>query len=99
MKENPRNPEAHEAKRKAGWYSAVALWVFEVDSAAVISAVRSASEREPAAVVQLARRCRKAPENWREQEITLQSSSLAVAGYSGWQPEAAAIVLTPAQQE
>ena len=66
MKENPRNPEAHEAKRKAGWYSAVALWVFEVDSLAVIDAVKSASERERVTVFDLARRCRKAPDNWRE---------------------------------
>lgn len=67
MKEDPRNPEAHEAKRKAGWYSAVALWVFEVDSLAVIDAVKSASEREPRkAVLDLARQCRKAPDNWRE---------------------------------
>lgn len=57
IKENPRNPEAHEAKRKAGWYSAVALWVFEVDSTEVINAVKSASEREPARVFGLAHQC------------------------------------------
>ena len=66
MRGDPRNPEAHEAKRKAGWYSAVALWVFQVDSTAVIDAVKSASERDHIAVFDLARRCRKAPDSWRE---------------------------------
>ncbi len=67
MQDDPRNPEAHEAKRKAGWYSAVALWVFEADSLAVIDAVKSASELERRTeVFQLARQCRKAPDNWRE---------------------------------
>ena len=66
MKEDPRDPRAHEAKRKAGWYSAVALWVFLADSTAVVDAVRSASERERQTVFALARRCRSAPDNWRE---------------------------------
>lgn len=66
MKEDPRGPRAHEAKRKAGWYSAVALWVFLADSTAVVDAVRSASERERQMVLSLARRCRNAPDNWRE---------------------------------
>ena len=66
MKNDPRDPSAHEAKRKAGWYSAVALWVFDVDSTAVIEAVKAASAGEPAAVFALARRCRPAPEKWRE---------------------------------
>lgn len=66
MKEDPRDPRAHEAKRKAGWYSAVALWVFLADSTAVVDAVKSASERERQAVFALARRCRDAPDNWRE---------------------------------
>ena len=66
MKTDPRNPDAHEAKRKAGWYSAVALWVFEVESPVVIDAVRSASKRDRSAVVALARRCRQAPDSWRE---------------------------------
>lgn len=66
MKEDPRDPRAHEAKRKAGWYSAVALWVFLADSTAVVDAVRSATERERRTVLALARRCRSAPDNWRE---------------------------------
>ena len=66
MKNDPRDPNAHEAKRKAGWYSAVALWVFDVDSTAVIKAVKAASDGEPATVLALARRCRPAPEKWRE---------------------------------
>ena len=66
MQADPRDPEAHEARRKAGWYSAVALWVFEVESAAVVDAVKSASERERATVFEVARKCRPAPENWRE---------------------------------
>jgi len=64
---NPRDAEGHEAKRKAGWYSAVALRVFAVDSEAVIKAVKEAIDRKPrSAVLDLARRCRKAPDNWRE---------------------------------
>lgn len=66
MQEDPRDPRAHEAKRKAGWYSAVALWVFLADSTEVVDAVRSASERERQAVIALARRCLDAPDNWRE---------------------------------
>ena len=67
MKANPRNPEAHEAKRKAGWYSAVALWVFLVDSQMVIDAVKSASEpARRTEVFDLASQCRKAPDSWRE---------------------------------
>ena len=66
MKEDPRNPEAHEAKRKAGWYSAVALWVFEVDSPAVVDAVKLASERRRTEVFDVARQCRKAPDSWRD---------------------------------
>ena len=66
MREDPYDFEANEAKRKAGWYAAVALWVFAVDSQAVIDAVSSARERQPREVFELARQCRKAPENWRE---------------------------------
>ena len=67
MKADPRNPEAHEAKRKAGWYSAVALWVFQVDSTRVTDAVKVASAPERnATVFALARQCREAPPSWRE---------------------------------
>lgn len=67
MRQNPRDPEAHEAKRKAGWYSAVALQVFAVDSQAVVEAVNEATDRKPRpAVLDLARRCRTAPDTWRE---------------------------------
>jgi hypothetical protein len=66
MKDNPRNPDAHEAKRKAGWYSAVALWVFNVDSRTVSDAIADASRRDRASVIENARRCRNAPDNWRE---------------------------------
>ena len=66
MKADPRDPEAHEARRKAGWYSAVALWVFEVESTAVVEAVKSASDGERAAVFEVARKCRRAPDSWRE---------------------------------
>jgi hypothetical protein len=65
-RDDPPDPQAHEAKRKAGWYSAVALWVFQVDSTAVIEAVTTASQRERRAVVALARQCRQAPDSWRE---------------------------------
>lgn len=66
MQVDPRDPIAHEAKRKAGWYSAVAMWVFLADSTEVIDAVRSASNGERQAMNTLARRCRNAPKNWRE---------------------------------
>lgn len=67
LREDPYDPEGHEAKRKAGWYSAVALWVFAIDSMAVIDAVKKAANRKPrSAVLDLARQCRKAPNNWRE---------------------------------
>ena len=66
MKEDPYDFEANEAKRKAGWYAAVALWVFAVDSQAVVDAVNSARKRQPREVFELARQCRKAPENWRK---------------------------------
>lgn len=57
LKDDPRDPRGHEAKRKAGWYSAVALWVFDVDSSSVIEAVRSAAKRERSTVFALADRC------------------------------------------
>ena len=66
MREDPYDFEAIEAKRKAGWYAAVALWVFAVDSKTVIDAVTSAAEQQPREVFELARQCRKAPDNWRE---------------------------------
>jgi len=67
MKDDPRDPEAHEAKRKAGWYSAVALWVFQVDSLMVINAVKSASDpARRTEVLTLARQCREAPDKWRD---------------------------------
>ena len=67
MRQNPRDPDAHEAKRKAGWYSAVALRVFAVDSQAVVEAVKEAADHKPRlAVLDLARQCRAAPDNWRE---------------------------------
>lgn len=66
LKSDPRDPRGHEAKRKAGWYSAVALWIFDVDSSAVVEAVGSASRRERASVLALAETCRRAPDNWRE---------------------------------
>lgn len=66
MKHDPRDPGAHVAKRKAGWYTAVALWVFQVDSAAVFDAIKTASKPDRAVVVALATKCRPAPDNWRE---------------------------------
>lgn len=66
MKSDPRDPEAHDAKRKAGWYAAVAMSVFQVESTKVIDAVRSAEQARRAEVFALARRCREAPTSWRE---------------------------------
>jgi hypothetical protein len=66
MKVNPRNPLAHEAKRKAGWYSAVALWIFRVDTSRVVDAVATAERQPETKVLALAKQCRSAPDNWRE---------------------------------
>jgi len=66
IKEDPYSRVAHEAKRKAGWYAAIALWVFAVDTQAVIDAVNSARERQYNENVELAKKCRKAPKNWVE---------------------------------
>jgi hypothetical protein len=67
VRKDPYSREANDAKRKAGWYSAVALQVFALESKAVLDAVEAArSSSDRAAVLSLARRCRAAPENWRE---------------------------------
>jgi len=65
-KTDPYSHEGNEAKRKASWYAAVALWVFTVESQAVVDAVNSVHEREYSEVVILAKKCRNAPNNWRE---------------------------------
>lgn len=60
LRENPYSHEAHEAKRKAGWYAAVALYVFEAEGLAVADAVSAASKHDSREeIFQLARRCRK----------------------------------------
>lgn len=66
LRENPRDPVGHEAKRKAGWYSAVAMWVFDSGTGSVIKAVTTARTNERRAVFAYAKRCRDAPTNWRE---------------------------------
>lgn len=67
IKADPHDRRAHEAKRKAGWYAAVALWIFEADSAAVTQAIRVASEHQPRVeVFNTALKCRPAPSSWRE---------------------------------
>ena len=66
-RKDPYSREANDAKRKAGWYAAVALHVFAVESKAVLDAVDTAkmpSSRK--AALETARSCRAAPENWRE---------------------------------
>ena len=67
MRTDPYSRDASEAKRKAGWYSAVALRVFAVKSQAVIDAVADARAQTPRSqVFAVAKRCRAAPDNWRE---------------------------------
>ncbi len=63
---DPYSHEGNEAKRKASWYAAVALWVFAVESQAVVDAVNTAQKREYSEVIKVANQCRKAPSNWRE---------------------------------
>ena len=67
MKEDPRDKAALDAKHKAGWYAAVALWIFEVDETAITDAISQASD--PARldeVTEQALQCRHAPPNWKE---------------------------------
>jgi hypothetical protein len=67
MRTNPYSYNGQEAKRKAGWYAAVALDIFGVSTQAVIDAVRAASVHKPRSeVFEFARRCRNAPNNWRD---------------------------------
>ena len=64
---DPSSREASEAKRKAGWYAAVALQVFALDSRAIVEAIEVASLPSARSVtLEKARKCRPAPENWRE---------------------------------
>ena len=66
-KKDPYAREGTEAKRKAGWYSAVALHVFALESKAVLDAVAAAkAPGARAASLETATRCRPAPPNWRE---------------------------------
>ena len=65
-RDNPSDAEAHDAKPKAGWYAAVALRIFAVDSDAVTKSVEAATREPRAAMIALAKRCRKAPETWRD---------------------------------
>ena len=66
-KKDPYSREGAEAKRKAGWYSAVALNVFAVESKAVLDAIAAAKvPGARAASLGTAARCRPAPPNWRE---------------------------------
>ena len=67
VRKDPYSREASEAKRKAGWYSAVALQIFALESKAVLDAVEAAkSSSDRIVVLSLARRCRAAPQSWRE---------------------------------
>jgi hypothetical protein len=64
---DPYSRVAKEAKLKASWYAAVALYVFAVDSKAIVDAVEAAKRTNPRAqVMDLARSCRAAPESWRD---------------------------------
>jgi hypothetical protein len=66
-KKDPYAREGVEAKRKAGWYSAVALHVFAVESGAVLDAIAAAkAPGARSASLETATRCRPAPANWRE---------------------------------
>lgn len=66
IKRDPHSPSAHEAKRKAGWYSAVALWIWKVPTARVLEFIEAARESAPATVAEIAVKCEAAPNNWRE---------------------------------
>lgn len=67
IKENPYSNEANEARRKAGWYAAVAMWIFESESEVVTTAIKTAKEDpDKVKIFKQAMQCRKAPANWRE---------------------------------
>ena len=67
LKERSARSRGPRGEAEGGMYSAVGLSVFQVDSLIVIDAVKSASEqRRKAEVLDLARRCRDAPELWRD---------------------------------
>lgn len=62
----PLSPEDSEFKRKAGWYSPVALQIFGAPSHMVTDAVRDARRRGTQESRALASRCRPAPDHWSE---------------------------------
>jgi hypothetical protein len=62
----PEDRGAHEARRKAGWYAAVAMSIFAVDSKAIIDAIAAAKALAPKSkVYEIARSCRPAPNSWK----------------------------------
>jgi hypothetical protein len=51
--------------RKASWYAAVAVSVFETETSAVAEAIKTAQAHEPKIeVFTVALKCRAAPEGW-----------------------------------
>lgn len=67
LRKDPYSREGAEAKRKAGWYSAIAVHVFAVESRGVLDAIEAAKKPSArVATLEIARSCRAAPQNWRE---------------------------------
>ena len=66
VKDDPYSPEAHEAKRNAGWYAEVAQWVFEVENSMIFDAINSAKSLPKEELLSLLKQCKKAPDGWRE---------------------------------
>ena len=66
MQDDPYSPEAHEAKRNAGWYAEVALWVFEVENSMIFDAINAAKSLPKEELLNLLKQCKKAPDKWRE---------------------------------
>ena len=66
VQDDPYSPEAHEAKRNAGWYAEVAQWVFEVENSMIFDAINSAKSLPEEELLSLLKQCKKAPDRWRE---------------------------------
>lgn len=66
IKVDPYSRTAHDARQKASWYAAVALYIFQVNSGNVTRAVRDAQAKEPRSEVRsMALRCQPPPDSWR----------------------------------
>jgi hypothetical protein len=69
-RKGPEDRAAHEARRKAGWYAAVAMNIFGVQPQAVVDAIAAAKSATPLAkVYETARSCRSVPDSWQVKDL------------------------------